>query len=252
MTLAAIFAAVAMTFSACNKDEKPSGNNGGNNTENNGGENNGGEENEFTSKITIDGNYSDWDGLEGVLVATLPAGDVQYDQLKVFKVYADEVYIHIYCEYADDANTLVFVPYFDLDADPATGNTSKWTGAGYEAKAEGGVYAEVQDGDDVTQGAPQAWDPSFYLYTDDGTEEVVASGMGAVTSSVPAAKGSNFAFEASIVREFIADGYGLGDKLGIGMIQYDLTWSYIGKLPCLNYDDIDAGGLEPMLVVTLP
>lgn len=249
--LAAIFAATMMSFTACEED-KPVGP---------------GLEDETPADvcpdcqknpcecepeaaITIDGEFADWDNLEGVQVATLPKGDVDYEQLKTFKLFADETFIYVFCEF-DPENTLVFVPYFDLDNDPTTGNDSKWSGAGYEAKAEGSVFEEEGDG---VQGAPKAWDPAFYMYTDSGTEEVCAAGLGAVMSSVPAPYngGATYAFEAAIVREMIAGQYNLGDQFTMGMIQYDLSWSYIGKLPCKTLDQKDAGELEPMLTITLP
>ena len=187
MTIAAMFAAVMTSFTACEKN----GNEGGND---NGG--NDGPEIESNAVIQCDGDYSDWEGLEGVVVATCPADDVLYEQFKTFKVYADEEFIHIFCEFNPE-ETLVFVPYFDLDNNPATGNTSKWSGAGYEAKAEGSVFEEVETEDGTVQGAPCKWDPNFYHYTESGTEKVLASGM-AVLSSVPAPyKNGNWAFEAS-------------------------------------------------------
>ena len=269
MTLAAIFAAVMMGFSACQPEDQPStpgteetpGTNEetpGTNEETPGtNEETPGEEEEATAAVTIDGNFEDWDNLEGVQVATLPEGDCEYEQLKTFKLYADEEFIYIFCEF-DPENTLVFVPYFDLDGDPTTGNTSKWSGAGYEAKAEGGVFAEDGTEEAPVQGAPEAWDPEFYYYGE-STDEVLASGM-AVTSSVPAAYkgGSTFAFEASILRELVIETYAgvfdgtKTDSFTMGMIQYDLNWDYIGKLPCKTLAEKEAGELEPMLTVTLP
>ena len=249
----AAIAAAMMSFASCEKTPV-----------NNGGENNGNEtpadvcpdcqknpcECEEAAAITIDGDYADWENLEGVQVATLPKGDVKYEQLKVFKLFADETFIYVYCEF-DPENTLVFVPYFDLDNDPTTGNNSKWDGAGYEAKAEGSVFEEL---DGPAQGAPHAWDPSYYMYTDSGTEEICASGLGATMSSVPAALPNSklYAFEAAIVREFIAPGYNLGSQLTMGMIQYDLDWSYIGQLPCQTLEAKDAGAKDTMLTITLP
>ena len=112
MTLAAMFAAVMVTFTACEKN----GNEGGNN--NTGNED--GPEIESNAAIQCDGEYADWEGLEGVVTVTCPADDVAYEQFKTFKVYADEEFIHIFCEF-DPEMTLVFVPYFDLDNDPSTG-----------------------------------------------------------------------------------------------------------------------------------
>ena len=150
--------------------------------------------------------------------------------------------------------TLVFVPYFDLDNDYTTGNTSKWSGGGYEAKAEGGVFEEIETEDGPVQGAPQKWDPAFYHYTDAGTEKVLDSGM-AVISSLPAEyKNGNWAFEAAILREVVLEAYGIADatQFTMGMYQYDLNWSCIGQLPCITYGQKDNGELEPMLTITLP
>ena len=246
MTFAAMFAAVSMMFSAC--DEKdPQGNEPtpGPGTEN--------EIPETNSAIQIDGLYADWDALTDVQVATCPADDVLYEQFKTFKVYADEEFIHIFCEFEPE-NTLEFVPYFDLDNDPATGNDSKWSGAGYEAKAEGSVFEEITTDDGSEQGAAHKWDPAFYHYTDSGTEKVLDSGM-AVISSVPAPyKGSTWAFEASILREVVLEAYGIADatQFTLGMYQYDLDWACIGQLPCKTFAQKEAGELEPMLTVTLP
>ena len=245
MTVAAMFAAVMMSFTACEKN----GNEGGNN--NTGNED--GPEIESNAVIQCDGVYSDWEGLEGVQVATCPFDDVQYEQFKTFKVFADEEFIHIFCEF-DPANTLVFVPYFDLDNDPSTGNNSKWSGAGYEGKAEGGVFEELTTDDGPAQGAAQKWDPAFYRYTDAGTEKVIDSGM-IVISSVPApSEGGYWAFEASILREALLDAYGISDatQFTMGMYQYDLNWSCIGQLPCKTFAEKDLGELEPMLTITLP
>ena len=245
MTIAAMFAAVMTSFTAC---EKNGNENGGNN---NGGED--GPEIESNAVIQCDGDYSDWEGLEGVVVATCPADDVLYEQFKTFKVYADEEFIHIFCEF-DPTNTLVFVPYFDLDNDPSTGNNSKWSGAGYEGKAEGGVFQELTTDDGPAQGPAQKWDPAFYLYAETGTEKVLDSGM-AVLSSVPAPyEGGNWAFEASILREALLDAYGISGatQFTMGMYQYDLSWSCIGQLPCKTFAEKDLGEKETMLTVTLP
>lgn len=212
------------------------------------------EEPVFEGAIKIDGTYADWDALtENVAVATLPEGECRYSQLKTFKLHADEQFIYVYCEF-DPTNTLVFVPYFDLDSDATTGTTSKWDGAGYEAKAEGDIWEWSLDAEEnpVAQVAPKAWDPTFYQYTDEGTIEVCASGIGAVNSSVPApTKDGLYAFEAAIVREMLL-AYGLGDTFTMGMIQYDMDWSYIGMLPCQSEDARLEGALEEMLTVNLP
>ncbi len=214
-----------------------------------------GDEVEFEGAISIDGQYADWDAVtENIQVATLPEGECRYSQLKTFKLHADENFIYVYCEF-DPTNTLVFVPYFDLDSDATTGNTSKWDGAGYEAKAEGDIWTWTLDADEnpVSQEAPKAWDPAFYEYTDEGTIEVCPASLGAVISSTPApTKDGLYAFEAALVREILDDAYGLEGTFTMGMIQYDMDWMYIGQLPCQSEDARMEGALEEMLTVTLP
>ena len=252
LTLAAMFAAVAISFTAC--EEKPdTGKTPDENVCPDCGEDPCVCPEAADAVIQIDGTYSDWDNLEGVQVATCPADDVLYEQFKTFKAYADEEFIYIFCEFIPE-NTLVFVPYFDLDNDPSTGNDSKWSGAGYEGKAEGGVFVEETTDDGPVQGAPQAWDPAFYYYAESGTEKVLDAGM-AVLSSVPAAyKNGTWAFEASILRSVVLEAYGIADatQFTMGMYQYDLNWSCIGQLPCKTFAQKDAGELEPMLTIALP
>ena len=253
MTIAAMFAAVMISFSSCEKNPDDGGKKPVQNLCHECGEDPCFCEQVTGRAIQIDGEYADWDAVAGVSVATCPAGDVAYEQLKTFKAYADEEFIYIFCEFNPE-ETLVFVPYFDLDNDPSTGNDSKWSGAGYEGKAEGGVFEEVTTDDGPVQGAPQKWDPNFYLYADSGTEKVLDAGM-AVVSSLPAAyKNGNWAFEAAILREVVLEAYGIADatQFTMGMYQYDLNWSCIGQLPCKTYAQKDAGELEPMLTITLP
>lgn len=242
------FVAMAAMLSACGEPD-----NGGNGN----GNGNGNNMPDVESEITIDGEFSDWDAISDKLeVATLPEGAVTYSQLKTIKLYADETFVHIYCEF-DPTNTLVMVPYFDIDSDGLTGNDSKWSGAGYEGKAEGEIWAwrtemEYDKEVCVEQLEPKAWDPSFYLYTDDGTECVYESGNGGVFSSVPCAtKDGLYAFEASIVRDALY-AYELGDTFTMGMYQYNQNWACIGQLPCITDEEKSAGDLEYMLTVALP
>ena len=105
MTLAAMFAAVAMTFSACNKEQKPDngGNEGGNNTEQtcpDCGENPCVCEPEYEAPITIDGDFSDWDSVNAAVAYCDP--EAKYTALSTFKCYADDVYVFVYFEFVED------------------------------------------------------------------------------------------------------------------------------------------------------
>ena len=93
MTFAAMFAAVAMSFSACTKDN---------------GDDNGktpetevcpdcGEaledctcEEEFVSAITVDGKFDDWAAITPLTATCDP--DAKYTALETLKVYTDEMY----------------------------------------------------------------------------------------------------------------------------------------------------------------
>ena len=244
------FAIVAMAavLLACGDKPDNGGNNGGNNHP----------VPDVECEIAIDGSFADWDAIDSkIQKATLPTeGTVTFSQLKTLKLYADEVFIYIFCEF-DPTETLVMVPYFDTDSDGLTGNDSKWSGAGYEAKAEGDIWSwstEIINDVEVCveQLEPKAWAPSFYVYTDDGTECVYESGNGAVISSVPCAtKDGLYAFEAAIVREFLY-AYELGDTFTMGMYQYNKNWDCVGQLPCITDEEMSAGDLEYMLTVALP
>ena len=112
MTLAAIFAAVMMGFSACQPEDQPStpgteetpgtndetpGTNDetpGTNDETPGTNEETPGEDDYKSPITIDGEFADWDNLEGVVVCNSdPEATLQ--GLKQMKVYADEVFINV-------------------------------------------------------------------------------------------------------------------------------------------------------------
>ena len=182
-------------------------------------------------------------------VATLPEGWVEYEQLKTLKLYSDKIYIYMFCEF-DPKNALTLVPYFDVDSDPSTGNDSKWNGAGYEAKAEGALFEEL---DFNVQGEPCPWDPCFYYYGE-WTEEVLRPGIAVISSTPVSYRDGTMAFEAAILRDVVLDALKVTDKtkLTMGLILYDINWDYIGKLPCKTIDELEYGVSETMLTLMLP
>ena len=113
MTLAAIFAAVAMSFSACEKEENKN-NGGGNNTVTTCPDCGEALEDctcgEFVSAITIDGEFADWAAVTPVTATCNP--DAKWTALETLKVYTDEMYIHIYFEFSEDEIVdLAWVPF---------------------------------------------------------------------------------------------------------------------------------------------
>ena len=153
MTLAAMFAAVAMTFSACNKEQKPDngGNEGGNNTEQTCPDC--GEplddctcEELPAGAITIDGEYGDWDALGAKVVSATCNPDAPLKALKVLKAYADDMYLYVYFEYdtelVDMTDWLPVHLYINSDGDTTTGGYSDHSlGADCDIMLEGGIYS---------------------------------------------------------------------------------------------------------------
>ena len=262
MTLAAIFAAVAMTFSACNKEEKPSGNNGGNNTENNGGENNGGENNggenngggEYASPITIDGSFADWDALDAskVAVATCDPETVNFG-LKVLKAYADEVFLNIYVELDPD---IVVCRCSDVPCEHAEepGNpldiffsTSKEQG-GYNAFSDLCVEYFVQ-GTLFEAGEFTSWTGGMYMWTG----EVHGDGWNwaeALSDVMATGAGSGDKYEIAIMMDVLGGVMDLGDKFYLGAV-IEQGWDIAGVLPNAAVTDENTSGKGEMLEVTI-
>ena len=259
MTLAAMFAAVAMTFSACNKENKPAGGNGGNN----GGENN--EEDEFVSAITVDGDYSDWAALDASKVASATANaDYTPAGLKSMKVYADAVYIHVYfeydMEYASDANTAIHF-YINSDNNTETGGyDDAHLSPDCDVMLEGRIYStglvsfdpglflwEAPTNDAGWGGFDGSWDGT----TPDesnlwGCDLVEGSGVAQGT-------GGEGKYELSIMRVMMT-GVTWADAFTIGM-DMSADWSTVGVLPNaapgLEEEGADPNGRTNKLLVTI-
>lgn len=241
MTLAAIFAAVAMTFSACNKEQKPD--NGGNNTENNGGEEN--QEPEYVNPIAIDGNFEDWDALTNAVSATC-AADHSKPALKTLKAYADEYFLNVYVEwdeenvptYAEDGGNPLMLCFcgnpdnggYDAFSDlcveymcftqpvDATGAFKNWTDA---------VYAWVGD----LHAAGWAWDVAL--------EDLQATGMG-----------SGNKYEIAIMMDVLKSIMDLDGKILLGAMQ-QVAWNSQGVLPNAEVSEENPTGTAPMLEVPI-
>ena len=247
MTLAAIFAAAMMSFTAC-EETKPD--NGGTTTDENLCPDCGKDpcecEEEYVSPITVDGSFADWDALDAskVSVATC-AADAKWTALSKVKVYADEVYINVYFEFvADELADLSSVPfhvYINQDASEATGNDQFIGQGGQDWLLEGFVFSE---------GEFCSYDP--YLFSYDGAEDTVEWAYTEVlpeNSGVGSGAGSGNKYEFALMREMLM-GVELADTFTIGFdIQQD--WNSVGVLPNTDVTDDNANGSVPMLSVTI-
>ena len=247
MTLAAMFAAVMMSFSACNPDDtkpqdKPGTEQGGNED---GGEDGG--EDEYASPITIDGEFADWDALDATKVAVATnAPDAVKGGLKTVKVYADAMFINVYFEYdpefVADLESVPFHVYFNSD-NSANDPTSEdqWSNSGdIDYMCEGWVYEG---------GANCTYDPSLSAagYTPDayGWEWVDVLPAG---SAISTGAGNGTKYEFAFTLEMM-DMVEFADTFGIGF-DIQQNWDSVGILPNAAVTESNLSGKAPLLRVT--
>lgn len=250
MYFAALLAAAAVSFSACNKEPNKKPVVGGD------------DEPSFVSPITIDGNFSDWDALDPAKVATASLVEgAAMKGLEEVKVYADEIYINVYIKfYAEHKRGEwdALHVYLDADNSDATGGYGdEFTDANAEYMLEGPIF-------DGTATGFKSYDPAMFkwwgdvggegwLWTDPSTDHddsdlwgaIIGTGMGGIGAG--AGKGNEY--ELHILRELL--GITFADTFGIGFdIQEE--WSSCGILPCAPVDEVsNPKGLAPKLKVTI-
>lgn len=253
MTFAAVIAAAMMSFSACQKDEKPAGqgnNNGG--SENvdpgNGNENQGGTD-EYVSPITIDGDFADWAALDASKVAVANgAADAYHNALKVMKVYADEIYINVYFEFESEPvafATSEWLPvhlYFNSDGDSATG--------GYGDEFSDACVDYMMENAISSAGVYRSYNPSLSQWVGEAnasgwswSEQLIPEDSGLASGA-----GSGYAYEIAILKEMVS-GVTFADKFGIGM-DIQANWTSVGILPNASADADGNAVYAPMLEVT--
>ena len=239
MTLAAMFAAVAMAFSACN-EENPQGT---------GDENNDPKDPETPEVvdlgIVIDGQFADWDAVpaEHLYTATC-AEETTYSALKVMKVCSDELYLNLYFEYdVEQVVDLSWTPihlYINADNSAETGGgDAAWSDADAEIMLEG-VFAA--DGELIS------WDPAKFhwwgevgatgwVWTQGDAEGFTHSaednwgadmpeGSGISEGAGVAAEGK---YELQILKEMV-QGAQWADTFSLGM-DVQQNWATVGQLP---------------------
>lgn len=254
MSLVAMFAAVMVSFSACEKENEED-------------KKLNEEDDEFVSAITIDGDYSDWAALDATKVASCTCDpDYPNPGLKSLKVYADAMYIHAYIEFdmelASVDNTAIHF-YINSDNDTATGGyDDAHLSPDNDLMLEGRIYS----GGEVV-----SFDPGMFLWEAptndagwagfdgswDGTTPDESNLWGADLSEGSGAAqgaGGNGKYELSIMRAMLPGVTWAEDQFTLG-IDMSANWATVGVLPNTAPGDEaeggDPNGRTNKLVVTI-
>ena len=264
MTLAAIFAAVMMGFSACQPEDQPS-TPGTEDTPGTNDETPGTNDETPAATVTIDGEFADWDALDDAVVASCECADgTKYTGLLAMKVYADDEYVNVYFEFNDDEivdrkwTTLQL--YINADnSDETGGYGDEFADANAEWLLQGaflaGESAETSEFISCGLALFKWWGEvggSGWNWTDPSVEHTSDDKWGAVLgedSGVAVGAGKDNKYELQITKEMCA-GVEWADTFTIGLdIQED--WATKGVLPNVPTSDDNPNGLAPKLEVTV-
>ena len=197
-----------------------------------------------TYPIKIDGNYEDWDALESENVAEAEcAAASKATALTLVKVWADETFINVYMEFdMDYFPDLSMVPvhvYFNVDNSESE-TPHQWTNqGGVDYILEGFIYSG---------GTTCSYDPSLSIYT--GEEDVWSWTMESImpsSSGFGKGAGGDGKYEFSLIKEMIPAEF--AETFGIGF-DIQQNWSSVGILPNETISDNNMEGRAPMLLVT--
>lgn len=249
----------ALAFVACGGNEPNKPNHGGDDPD----------EPSFVSPIsTKDNTFSDWDAVASKTVSAKTVAGCQWQGLKEVKVYADQLYLNIYCEFDEsiiaDRNWVPFHVYLNADGDDKTGAyTAEFADCNAEVLLEDGIIngedANYQYNPAVFQwfggengGITDQTDPAGWNWTDANVEGTAENGWGAIvaTGSLPIGTSQVIGnkFEIQLMRELIP--FPFADKFGVGVdIQQD--WNSVGVLPNAAPDEAGNAIMANKLVVTV-
>lgn len=244
MTIAAMFAAVMVSFSSCNKEDKPQG--GGNTVTTCPDCGEALEDctcGEFESAIQIDGDFADWAAVTPVSATCNP--DAKYTALTTLKVYTDEMYIHVYFEFSEDEIVdRAWVPfhiYINADNNTEGCGDDQWIGqGGQDFLLEGAVLADD---------AFCSYNPGLFTYAgvDPATVEWAWTDVLPEGSGIASGAGAGNKYELSIMKEMVP-GMELAETFGLGA-DIQQSWNSVGVLPNTAIADDNANGAVPMLQV---
>lgn len=244
MTIAAMFAAVMVSFSSCNKEDKPQG--GGNTVTTCPDCGEALEDctcGEFEAAIQIDGDFADWAAVTPVSATCDP--DAKYTALTTLKVYTDEMYIHVYFEFSEDEIVdRAWVPfhiYINADNNTEGCGDDQWIGqGGQDFLLEGAVLADD---------AFCSYNPGLFTYAgvDPATVEWAWTDVLPEGSGIASGAGAGNKYELSIMKEMVP-GMELAETFGLGA-DIQQSWNSVGVLPNTAIADDNANGAVPMLQV---
>ena len=242
MTIAAMFAAVMVSFSSCNKEGKPQDGNTVVTCPDCGEAEEDCTCGDFQAAIQIDGDFADWAAVTPLTATCNP--DAKYTALTTLKVYTDEMYIHIYFEFSEDEIVdLAWVPfhvYINADNNTEGCGDDQWIGqGGQDWLLEGAVIAETFC----------SYNPAFFSYAgvDPATVEWAWTEVLPEGSGVASGAGNGNKYELSIMKEMLP-GVELAETFGLG-VDIQQSWNSVGVLPNTAIADDNANGAVPMLQV---
>lgn len=260
MTLAAMFAAVAMTFSACNKEQKPD----------NGGENNGGENTEnvcpdcgedpcvcepaddYVAPITIDGNFADWDALTGAITLTC-AADANWTALKSVKVYADGKFMYVLMDVDADeiSGDAPIDMYLNVDNDESEYSNNFLGEAAMDYLIEGAYYVGA-DEEAGTAAEVVSFDPGIFAYGGTPDAACVWAFDSILDGGFSVGAGTIAKYEFALDMLKLADEASVewGDSFGFG-ITVSQSWEPVGLLPNVTPTDDNGKGSAQFATITI-
>lgn len=220
----ALTVVAAVAFVSCNKDNKPSR-----------GSYDDDDEEQYEGIVKIDGDFSDWNGID-CSTASLPSdGMTASTAIRTFKLTGDAMYFYIYAEM--DASQLDMESewtnpvdiYINSDNNGATGGIFYlWDPLGYEYLIESNLLAFGEFSD---------WsEPTFYKFTGEDGTDMWASNPPAVEQLASAnlckaagkIEGGVAKWEMSVLRALIP---GLNNTINVGIMMQSPEWTRIGSLP---------------------
>lgn len=250
----------ALAFVACGGTDEP-------NKPNHGGDDP--EEPEFVSPIsTKDNTFSDWDAVAAKTVSAKVVEGAPKTALKEVKVYADQLFLNIYCEFDEaqiiDRSWVPFHVYLNADGDDATGGyTAQWADCNTEVLLEDGIIngedANYQYNPAVFQwyggeggGMTDQSDPAGWNWTDPNRPNDEGDKWGAIVATGELPIGTSQVignkFEIQLLRELIP--FTFADKFGVG-VDIQQNWNSVGFLPIAANDEAGNAVLVNKLVVTV-
>ena len=205
---------------------------------------------DYVKAIEIDGTFDDWAALDASKVITVRCADpTAKTDLKLMKIYVDELYIFAYLEfdfepYDNAPETAVLDFHINGDGDTATGGWNGQWDQGETPCIDLMCQGSIIDAGEVVDYAPglykYAGDPNTSEWSwDDVSIEGFIEGMG-----------TKKAYEVQMMRELYPLGE-LADEISLGVEILVNGWDATGALPNSTVDEVNTTGQAGLLTVKL-